>query len=371
MPNAALVDHQIQALFDSGKIRDVHSSAIQPASLDLSIGDTIWQVAGIPSTGGEGGFNVQEFIENFCLNSFTITTNSATLNPGSTYLAELEGSYFLPKTLYGYANPKSSIGRIDLHCIIISENGRSFNAIPSGYRGKLYALLIPQSFPIRLIKSIPLAQLRIFQGRRLFLSQKQLASDQAKYELIKQLHADALTENGAVLHLDLKGSPSNLVSQRSGKPIDMQRFDQEPRNYFREKRLNHGVLFLEPGEFVLATTVERVRVPGHLCAEMVAFVEEYGEIRTHYAGFFDPGFGYGKKGEIPDSGVVCEIRNIGNAPLILTHGQPVCLLRYEQIAGTPNTAYGAQLKPSHYQGQKGVQLSKFFTPWGLESKRKG
>jgi dCTP deaminase len=363
MPNAALVDHQIQALFDAGKIRDVLSSSIQPASIDLSMGDTIWQVAGVPSTGGKGGFKIQEFIDAFCLNSFTVTNNSATLNPGSTYLAELEGSYFLPKALYGYANPKSSIGRIDLHCIIITENGRSFNVVPSGYKGKLYALLIPQSFPVRLKKSIPLAQLRIFQGKRLYLSEKQLTVEQGKHHLIKKATKDALTGNGAVLHLDLSCSPSNLVSQRSGKPIDLLDFKQDPRNYFREKRLNHGVLFLEPGEFVLATTIERVRVPNHLCAEMIAFVEEYGEIRTHYAGFFDPGFGFGKKGEITDSGVVCEIRNIGSAPLILMHGQPVCLLRYEQLADTPQNVYGSLKKPSHYQGQSGVQLGKFFTAW--------
>lgn len=363
MPNAALVDHQIQALFSAGKIRDIASSSIQPASLDLSIGDTIWQVAGIPSTGGENGFNVQQFIENFCLNSFTVTNNPATLNPGSTYLTELEGSFFLPKGLYGYANPKSSSGRIDLHCILITENGRSFNVVPNGYKGKLYALLIPQSFPVRIKKSIPLLQLRIFQGRRLFLSKSQLLVEHNKHQLIKKATPDAITENGAVLHLDLSCTPSNLVSQRSGKPIDLLDFKQDPRNYFREKRLNHGVLFLEPGEFVLATTIERVRVPNTLCAEMIAFVEEYGEIRTHYAGFFDPGFGFGKKGEITDSGVVCEIRNIGSAPLILMHGQPVCLLRYEQLADTPQTAYGALKAPSNYQSQGGVQLAKFFTAW--------
>ena len=41
---------------------------------------------------------------------------------------------------------------------------------------------------------------------------------------------------------------------------------------------------------------------------MVPFDPSIGEFRIHYAGFFDPGFGYGDRGEIPGTKAVLEVR---------------------------------------------------------------
>lgn len=46
----------------------------------------------------------------------------------------------------------------------------------------------------------------------------------------------------------------------------------------------------------------------HLSAEMVPFSHHVGELRAHYAGFFDPGFGYGAAGEIKGTVGVLEVR---------------------------------------------------------------
>ena len=48
---------------------------------------------------------------------------------------------------------------------------------------------------------------------------------------------------------------------------------------------------LEPEDFYILMSKERIRIPGEYAAEMVAYEAACGELRTHYAGFFDPGFG--------------------------------------------------------------------------------
>jgi len=359
-----LVDTQIKALMKSGALRSFDANRIQPASMDLTIGGTVWEIAAMPAMGAERGFHFQHFIDNFARNQFGLLHHAATLSPGSVYIAELQGEYFLPGSIYGYANPKSSTGRIDVHCTLVAEGAETFNTVPAGFKGKLYTLIVPQSFPIILNQGDTLMQLRMFQGERQFLSIPEMESLQKEHGIVKAKKAK-FTADGALLRLNLHTTPSNLVAQVIGKPVNLRQFDQDPKAYFAEKPLYEDTLFLEPDQFLLATTVERVRVPTGYCAEMVAFKEEYGELRAHYAGFFDPGFGFGKSGEVADSGAVCEIRNIGKAPIMLSHGQPICLLRYERISGVPEIVYGQSEMAikSNYQGQSGIKLAKFFKPW--------
>ncbi|WP_449337265.1 dCTP deaminase domain-containing protein [Streptomyces griseus] len=52
----------------------------------------------------------------------------------------------------------------------------------------------------------------------------------------------------------------------------------------------------DPGEFYILASKEAVQVPPDFAAEMVPFDPLVGEFRVHYAGFFDPGFGYAGAG---------------------------------------------------------------------------
>ena len=362
--SGVLVDHQLNRLIQNGSISSFEHDRIQPASIDLCIGSAVWEVAGVPAMGAAKGFHFKNFIDQFSRNRFSLARQTATLSPGSVYIAELTGDFTLPNTIYGYANPKSSTGRIDVHCTLVAEGAQAYNTVPHGYHGKIYVLIVPQSFPIILNQGDALLQLRLFKGHRQFLSTAEMDTVQKTHAIITCKNPE-FTDQGAVLRLNLHGNPGNLVAQVIGRPIHLRGHKENPRVYFTEKPLYEDTLFLEPDQFLLATTVERVRVPSHLCAEMIAFREEYGELRTHYAGFFDPGFGYGSTGEIADSGVVCEIRNIGKAPIILAHGQPICLLRYEHVTATPEKVYGhsALSIQSNYQGQEGIKLAKYFTAW--------
>jgi dCTP deaminase len=89
---------------------------------------------------------------------------------------------------------------------------------------------------------------------------------------------------------------------------------------------------------------------------MVPFNPLVGEFRVHYAGFFDPGFGYSGAGGA-GSRAVLEVRS-HEVPFILEHEQIVGRLVYERMLAPPATLYGQGIG-SNYQAQ-GLKLSKHF-----------
>src|SRR5205823_7472362 len=93
-------------------------------------------------------------------------------------------------------------------------------------------------------------------------------------------------------------------------------------------------LILDPGEFYILASKEAVQVPPDHAAEMVPFDPLVGEFRVHYAGFFDPGFGYAGAGG-KGARAVLEVRS-REVPFILEHGQVVGRLVYEKLLSTPD-----------------------------------
>ncbi|OGE86640.1 MAG: hypothetical protein A3J48_01725 [Candidatus Doudnabacteria bacterium RIFCSPHIGHO2_02_FULL_46_11] len=361
-----LSDNEIKEHIKTGSltVEPLGEAILQPSSIDLPIGQKVWQVAGMPNLAA--GFDPDKFIEDYTLNHFNVEVIEPTLLVGGVYLVELQTSVKFPEKVWGYINPKSSAGRIDLHCVVLARGSHDFNVIPAGYSGKLYMLIVPQSFPVRAFAGQALAQMRIYDGQRTFLTKEQMQELHKTERLVANDDIEALiTDEGLHLHLDLKSNPRDLVAVRGGKPISLKIKDEiDPKIYFREKSTDSsGSLFLEPGEFILAATIEKVRIPPTVCAEMVPYRQEHGELRSHYAGFFDPGFGYGDEGTISGASVVCEIRNIGTVPIFLSHGQLITTFRCEYLPQKASASYGSGIFKSNYQSQQGIKLAKFFKPW--------
>jgi dCTP deaminase len=88
---------------------------------------------------------------------------------------------------------------------------------------------------------------------------------------------------------------------------------------------------------------------------MIAYDTSVGEYRVHYAGFFDPGFGWGPNTE--GAKAVLEVRS-HEVPFMLEHGQTVGWLRYEPMSAKPTVLYGEGIR-SNYQSQ-GLALAKQF-----------
>jgi dCTP deaminase len=92
---------------------------------------------------------------------------------------------------------------------------------------------------------------------------------------------------------------------------------------------------------------------------MVAYDTLVGEFRVHYAGFFDPGFGWDAGGSGAGSRAVLEVRS-HEVPFVLEHGQVVGWLRYERLTGVPDRLYGPAIGSSYQQ--QGLALAKQFRP---------
>jgi dCTP deaminase len=118
-----------------------------------------------------------------------------------------------------------------------------------------------------------------------------------------------------------------------------------------------GQLVLEPEEFYLLLSAEAVSIPREFAAEMAAYDPTSGELRTHYAGFFDPGFGYDAAGALRGSTAALEVR-AHDVPFMVEHGQWVCKLTFERMLEPPTQLYGQGIG-SNYQ-QQTETLGKHF-----------
>src|SRR6185436_11545850 len=158
-----LPDRMIAALAKAGGILPAYEFApdqIQPASLDLRLGDTAYRVRAsfLP-----GHTTVAERIEHLKLHEIALG-DGAVLETGSVYIVPLLESLALPPDLAAAANPKSSTGRLDVFTRVIADRARSFDQVVPGYHGPLYAEISPKTFPVLVREGSRLSQLRLRRG---------------------------------------------------------------------------------------------------------------------------------------------------------------------------------------------------------------
>jgi dCTP deaminase len=345
-------DQQIWAV--NGQKSGVLEDQIQPASLDLRLGDTAYRIRAsfLPGVSGQ----VMQKLEMLAFHKIDLT-DGAVLETGCVYLVPLMEALALPERTGGFANPKSSTGRIDVFTRVITDFGVEFDKAPPGYKGHLYLEVSPRTFPVLVRAGSRLSQIRFRRGNP--------AHSDAE---IKRLHQEsalvdgrANIDGGLALSIDLAGEKqTGLIGYRAKRHaglIDVDRVNALPMNEYWEPIYNHGKnqLILDPDEFYILASRESVSIPPTHAAEMVPFNPLVGEFRVHYAGFFDPGFGAGLEGK--GSRAVLEVRS-REVPFILEHGQVIGRLIYERLTDRPGVLYGKSLS-SNYQRQ-GLRLSKHF-----------
>jgi dCTP deaminase len=293
--------------------------------------------------------------------------DGATLERDRPYLIPLIEELALPNDVRAKANPKSSTGRLDVFTRVITDAHHRFDDIRAGYRGRLYLEVVPRSFAIRVATGLSLNQLRLMRGEA-----RMGDSDLRElHERAPLLHrgrepvpaAELGLADGLFLSVDLDGGDERVVGFRAKRnvlPIDLSRTAAYRwREYWDPVFPEPGArIVLEPEVFYLLLSCEGVTISPEVAAEMMAYDPTAGELRTHYAGFFDPGFGYDREGRRPGSRAALEVR-ARDVPFMVEHGQPVCKLAFERMAAAPETLYGDDLG-SNYQGQE-TMLSKHFT----------
>jgi dCTP deaminase len=328
---------------------------VQPASLDLRLGEVAYRIRCSFLPAGE---TVERRVKDFVVDEINLHREGAVLETNRPYLIPLKERLSLPAGVRGRANPKSSTGRADVFTRVITDGSARFDDIAAGYHGNLYLEVVPLSFPVRVREDLSLNQLRLAVGRTELTDDDLRATHAAEPLLFVDgtpvPAAELDLAHGLFLGLDLRGDRTGRVGYRareSAPLLDLTVTGQsDPEHYWEAVRREEGDrIILSPRHFYLLMSREAVTVPPTLAAEMTAYDPTSGELRTHYAGFFDPGFGYDPTGRITGSTAALEVR-AHDVPFMVEHRQPVCKLTFERMLEQPTLLYGQGIG-SNYQGQ--------------------
>ena len=344
------------------------ASQFQPVSLDLRLGSHAYRI--------QSSFLPENDTVEIKLGEVKLyeidLRDGGILEKGAIYLIPLLEELDFPKNFQGRTNPKSSTGRLDMFTRVIVDHGHRFDEVPSGYKGKMYLEVIPRSFPVRVREGLRLNQLRIFQGDP-HLSDIQLKNHYKKTPILfgdggRPVGVDKVkVDNGLFISLDLAGTRRDRIvaykAKTNSSVIDMSlNRHYHPMDFWEPitlTQIRSKRLILEPESFYIMMSKEKICIWPHLLAEMVAYEPNSGELRTHYAGFFDPGFGWhgGKTLKNQGTRAVMEVRP-HDVPFMVEDGQTFCRLKFESVIEKPTKVYGKKLK-SNYHSQ-GLALSKYF-----------
>lgn len=367
---------QIARLITRGVITSdcpIEDRQIQPASLDLRLGKKAYRLLSsfLPELSPiSSRLDVLDFYQSDLVMYELDLTEGAILEKGHVYLVPLLEQLELPAGVHARANPKSTTGRLDVFTRVVTDLNTGFDEIRAGYRGPLYLEVVPRSFAIKVRTGYSLNQIRFVRGDATVSDaalQKLHATDSLLFHNTpnpKPLRpSEFRTERGLFLRVDLTAGDreDEVIGYRAKKNshvIDLSKIGHYAALDFWEplKRHRQDSLLLEPEEFYILASKERIRVPPGYAAEMVAYEAACGELRTHYAGFFDPGFGYGD-GKMRGTQVVLEVRP-HDVPFLIHDGQTFFKVVYDRMVDVPTQVYGTALGSS-YQRQA-LTLSKHF-----------
>jgi dCTP deaminase len=362
VPSQGLAEAAQEGWISSGDFR-IRPESIQPASLDLRLADHAWALrcSFLPSAGTA----VMDRVQDLALDRLDLR-DGATLERDRPYLIPLLEELALPPHVRAKANPKSSTGRLDVFTRVITDGNHRFDEIPAGHHGRLYLEVVPRSFAVRVQARLSLNQLRLAAGDPR-LGDRELARLHEASPLLyvdqrPVAGGDLSISDGLFLSVDLSGPHNRVVgyrAKRNSNRLDMTVTHQYRwRDYWEPVTPEaKGRIVLDPEVFYLLISAEGVCVPPDYAAEMMAYDPTAGELRTHYAGFFDPGFGFDPSGRRFGSRAALEVR-ARDVPFMVEHRQPICKLAFERMLAPPDRLYGSDVG-SNYQGQE-TMLSKHF-----------
>jgi len=338
---------------------------VQPASLDLRLGEVAYRIrcSFLPDRQ-----TVDQRVKEYVIDELDLRKDGAVLETKRPYLIPLKERLALPAGVRGKANPKSSTGRIDVFTRVITDESYRFDEVADGYEGPLFLEVVPLSFPVRVREDLTLNQLRLSVGRAQ-LTDDEIRAFHAGQPLLFERDrpvdpARLALGDGLFLGLDLRGDALGRVGYRArdnAPLLDVERSAAapvEPEGFWEPVTREEGDrVVLTPQRFYLLMSNEAVSIPPTLASEMTAYDPTSGELRTHYAGFFDPGFGFDPAGMFKGSRAALEVR-AHDVPFMIEHGQRVCKLTFEHMLEAPRRLYGQGIG-SNYQRQDET-LSKHF-----------
>ena len=114
---------------------------------------------------------------------------------------------------------------------------------------------------------------------------------------------------------------------------------------------------LHPGEFVLGSTLEVVRLSDDIVARLEgkSSLGRLGLLIHSTAGFVDPGF---------EGHLTLELSNVANLPIAIYPGMRIGQLSFYELTTPAEAPYGSEQAGSKYQGQRGPTASRVHEDFG-------
>lgn len=324
---------------------------IQPASIDLRLGRVarrVWAAA-LPRD--------DQFVIDLIASperkkyQFGLAqTELNALEKDHTYVIELKESCNLPQHMWMEFSPKSSTGRCDVFARVLCDRYPHYDITPKGYHGPLWLEVTPLSFDVTVKEGLSLVQGRIKTDKTTLLDSATIAELHAEQGILYDKNGLPLDQCGIHVHdnelyysVDLDRPIVGFYARKNvSKALDLtidksvpEELRQDSKDFWIPiERPKSGRLVLEPNVFYLLATKERTRIPPTVCGQVTSFKITTGELRPHYAGFFDPGFG-GAQG----TNGVLEVR-ARDVPFEISDGAPICSMKFERMLEVPERLYG-------------------------------
>ncbi|MCH3968110.1 MAG: dCTP deaminase [Atopobiaceae bacterium] len=112
-----------------------------------------------------------------------------------------------------------------------------------------------------------------------------------------------------------------------------------------------GTFMLQPGQFALGTTLERIVIPDDILGKLEgkSTLGRLGLMIHSTAGYVDPGW---------DGELTLELSNVATLPIMLHPGMRIGQMSFERMTSPVDHPYGSKELGSHYQGQRGATASR-------------
>ena len=217
-----LPSQAIRALIEAGEIKgapEIDPEQIQPASLDLRLGKVAYRVRASFLPGPKS--TVRDKLSELDFHEIDLT-KGAVLEAGCVYLVPLIEQLKLRSTIAGFANPKSSTGRLDVFTRLIADRQESFDSVEEGYDGPLFTEICPRTFSIKVRYGSRLNQIRFLRrvGQQLDADEK---PGRVTDKLLREMHSgsrlvegDAAIREGLNLRISLAPvPPAGIVGYRA------------------------------------------------------------------------------------------------------------------------------------------------------------
>ncbi len=366
LQRGVLPDTSIRDFIEAGWIQNAQIDCIQPASIDVfpDLND-IYEVDIFSSP--RKGEIISSMVLSLSKQGLARKLKDPLLMHGKRYMVRLkERLNGLP--FFVRMNPKSSPGRLFLHSRMLTDGCYTYDEVyPHQQGGDQWLMLSPKCFNILLSENEPVSQLRFFKGNDR-LPRKTLEREIKRYSFIQIGERSTLFPEERVgvpvvgediasnlLTVDFSADIVAYSTKKNEAPLFLEKRDIDPKDYFdfvyRDQVKSNGLHLIQGVGYLLGSP-ELMRLPGHLAAEVVPFSDKYGEIRTHYAGFIDPGFGMDTTN---GNSITFEV--VSHEPGIsLRHRHPIAEVQYEYMSDNPETLYKGNYK---FQ-TSGPKLPKYF-----------